>query len=245
MHRVNLKEPTGIARVCRACVRATIRARAQATIPSCRMARRQNEAPRPMTTRSLIRFSAFLLATAMTLATTAFADDGSRSHDSALPANAAPSSVSADGAPQNCDGRASLAEKRACYATQSQASIDACERIHPMRCKHYRDMDAAEKRLAETEADLLAAAEKTYASYVEDDAAYLTDLKAAAMEANRAWRTYRDAQCALEPFAQGMSRNGAEDLMEACRVDMTHARIAALKALYIPSTGADARKRPH
>lgn len=132
---------------------------------------------------------------------------------------------------QACDGLASLPDKRACYGRQDQTTIDACERIHPMRCRPYGEMDSAERRLAEAETASLAAAEQAYARYVEGDAAYLTDLAAAATAANRAWRAYREAQCALEPFAQGMSRNGSEDLIEACRLDMTQARIDALKTL--------------
>lgn len=126
---------------------------------------------------------------------------------------------------------AALADKRVCHARQDQSLIDECERLHPMRCSPYRDMHAAERELAEVEQSSIASARKTYASYTDGDASYLKDLEAAAREANRAWREYREAHCTLEPFAQGMSRDLAEHLAEACRVRVTHTRIDELKAL--------------
>jgi uncharacterized protein YecT (DUF1311 family) len=127
-------------------------------------------------------------------------------------------------------------DKRACYGKQDQASIDECERTHPMRCKPYREMHGAERALTEIEQFSIASARKTYASYADGDAAYLNALDAAAREANRAWRAYREAQCVLEPFAQGMSRDLSEHLAEVCRVRMTRARIDEIKALH---TAAD------
>ena len=141
----------------------------------------------------------------------------------------------AETVPEDCDGIPSLGDKRACYARQDQNLIDECERTHPMRCKPYRDMDGAERELAKVEQSSIASSRKTYASYADSDAAYLTDLEAAAREANRAWRAYREAQCTLEPFAQGMSRDLSERLAEACRARMTRARIDELKTLHPPA----------
>jgi len=85
----------------------------------------------------------------------------------------------------------------------------------------------------------IASARKAYGSYTDGDAGYLADLDATAREANRAWRAYREAQCALEPFAQGMSRDLAENLAEACRARMTRIRIDELRALYAPARMED------
>lgn len=137
-----------------------------------------------------------------------------------------------DDASQDCDGLASLVDKRVCYGKQEQASIDDCERTHPMRCRPYREMHGAERELTEVEHSSIAHARKAFASYADGDAAYLNDLEAAAREANRAWRAYREAQCTLEPFVEGMSRDLSEHLAEACRVRMTRARIDEIKGFH-------------
>jgi hypothetical protein len=111
-----------------------------------------------------------------------------------------------------------------------------------MHCMPYREMYVAEKSLSAIESASIRSARKTYASYSEGDAAYLRDLESYAARSNRAWRAYREAQCAVEPFAQGMSRALAEDLSEACRVRMTQARIDEIKALYAPADMEE--KRP-
>ena len=141
----------------------------------------------------------------------------------------------AETVPEDCDSIPSLIDKRACHVRQDQNLIDACERTHPMRCKPYREMHVAERELAEVEQSSIASARKAYASYADSDAAYLTDLEAAARKANHAWRAYREAQCTLEPFAQGMSRNLSEHLAEACRVRMTRARIDEIRARHPPA----------
>jgi uncharacterized protein YecT (DUF1311 family) len=124
-----------------------------------------------------------------------------------------------------------LPEKRACLAKQEQTFIDDCERMRPMACRPYRELYFAEQTLQQTQTHLLLAAKHAYASYTENDPAYLDDLATYARESNAAWLTYRDAQCALEPFAQGMSRSESENLAEACRLAKTQARIAELDAL--------------
>ena len=131
----------------------------------------------------------------------------------------------------DCLAISTLPEKRACLAKQDQAFIDDCERMRPMACKPYRDLHFAEQTLQQTQTHLLQSAKHAYASYTENDPAYLDDLATYARQSNAAWLTYRDAQCALEPFAQGMSRSESENLAEACRLAKTQARIAELDAL--------------
>lgn len=121
----------------------------------------------------------------------------------------------------DCFAVSTLAEKRACLAEQSDVFIDKCERMRPMSCKPYRDMHYAERTLQEAEADLMKSAQQAYGRYIKDDPAYLDDLAAHSRDANTAWRAYRDAQCALEPLAQGMARGESENLAETCRLAKT------------------------
>jgi uncharacterized protein YecT (DUF1311 family) len=180
-----------------------------------------------------LRIPLFLLALAMPMA--GCAGNDSPHLVATTGSSQKPAQPLANDAPQDCDGLASLIDKRACYGKQDQSSIDDCERTHPMRCRPYREMHDAERQLEEAEQSSIASARKTYASYADGDAAYLNDLEDAAREANRAWRAYREAQCTLEPFAQGMSRDLSEHLAEACRARMTRVRIDELTALYAPA----------
>lgn len=131
----------------------------------------------------------------------------------------------------DCFAISTLLEKRACLAKQDETFIADCERMRPMSCKPYREMYSAEETLRQAEASLLQAAQQAYGSYTEDDPAYLDDLSASSREANVAWRAYREAQCALEPLAQGMARGESENLTETCRLAKTQERIAELEAL--------------
>ncbi|KQZ59685.1 hypothetical protein ASD53_05625 [Lysobacter sp. Root559] len=92
-------------------------------------------------------------------------------------------------------------------------------------------MQALELQRTQLRQDILLKARSSYASYLEDDAAYLDDLAVYLKDSDAAWGAYRDADCLLEPFAQGMSRREAPDLTEACRVGRTKARIAELNTL--------------
>ena len=142
--------------------------------------------------------------------------------------------VGRDAAPgqgADCFAVSTLPEKRACFAAQDQPTIDDCERMRLLACAPYRGMEAAEKTLRQAEADLVQSARQAYRGYFVDDPAYLDDLATRARDANASWRAYRDAQCALEPLAQGMARSESENLAEACRLGKTQARIAELESL--------------
>lgn len=180
-----------------------------------------------------MRLFALLLALPMPMAECAGND--TRPPGAVGHADRTSSQLQADKAPPDCSGLSSLIDKRACYGRQDPALIDECERIHPMRCKPYREMYVAERELAEVEQASMASARRVYANYTEGDASYLSDLDATARRANEAWRSYREAQCALEPFAQGMSRNLSEDLAEACRARLTRNRTDEIKVLYAPA----------
>jgi uncharacterized protein YecT (DUF1311 family) len=196
-----------------------------------------------MTCPMLLRLPLFLLALAMPVAGCAGNDSPHRVVTTGSSQN--PAQPLVDDAPQDCDGLASLVDKRACYGKQEQASIDDCERTHPMRCRPYREMHGAERELAEVEQSSIAHVRKAFASYADGDAAYLNDLEAAALEANRAWRAYREAQCTLEPFVQGMSRDLSEHLAEACRVRMTRARIDEIKGFHTDADPSRSARNGH
>lgn len=122
------------------------------------------------------------------------------------------------------------AEREACFAKQSDTDLKACERLKPNACVPYKQMFQADRQLASLNDELLARARKSYASYAEDDAKYLSDISQGLAQADQAWRAYRDAQCEVSPFLEGMSRVEAGDVTEACRLELTQARIKELKA---------------
>jgi len=121
-------------------------------------------------------------------------------------------------------------EREACFAKRSDADLKACERLKPNACVPYKQMFQADRQLASLNAELLAKAKQSYASYAEDDAKYLSDITQGLAQADQTWRAYRDAQCEVSPFLEGMSRVEAGDVTEACRLELTQARIKELKA---------------
>lgn len=129
----------------------------------------------------------------------------------------------------DCGSVADLVEKEACYALVSPAAIEECESIRPFRCAPYRDMHFASAELEQLVARLSSAARRTYHDYATADAAYVDDLAAAITDAHDAWLAWRDADCALEPYLEGMARTEAADLTESCRHDRTQDRIRTLR----------------
>ncbi len=88
-----------------------------------------------------------------------------------------------------------------------------------------------EKRLAAQQAQIELLAPTTYASYLDGDPTYVTDLLADVRAAAAAWASYRDAHCSSDPMLQGMSRRDSTVLAEACRVQKTQARLREMQAL--------------
>lgn len=172
-----------------------------------------------------------LLITALVFPFAGCAKTPPQTASSPAPSPAAEQQSQAPSEELDCLSISTLPEKRACLAKQDAAFIDDCERMRPTACKPYRELHFAEETLQQTEANLLRSAQQAYTRYTENDPAYLDDLAAYARQSNEAWRAYRDAQCVLEPFAQGMSRSESENLAEACRLEKTRARVAELDAL--------------
>jgi uncharacterized protein YecT (DUF1311 family) len=94
-----------------------------------------------------------------------------------------------------------------------------------LKCAPYKKMDSAERQLAALNRKLLTLAFRTFATYDADDLGYNDDLKKFFTEADRSWRSYRDAQCLVAFYLQGMSRKDIPDLAEECRLDKTRERI--------------------
>ena len=132
---------------------------------------------------------------------------------------------------QDCLAIGDFGEKEKCIA--SSDDFKECP-DSDLRCAPYRNMYIEERRLEKTNAELMAIAVKQYATHTTNDHAYLDDLARYFNESDRAWRTYRDAQCAMEPFVQGMSRRESADITEVCRLDETRKRISALNELELP-----------
>lgn len=141
-----------------------------------------------------------------------------------------PQSVSS-GTEDDCFAVGDTTAREACFAKKSDDEISECERMRANACRPYKEMHGLEQQRVQLSQDILTKARKSYASYMEDDTAYLDDLAAYLKGSDASWSAYRDADCLLEPLAQGMSRREAPDLTEVCRVERTKARIAELTAL--------------
>ncbi|WP_305805912.1 lysozyme inhibitor LprI family protein [Stenotrophomonas sp. YIM B06876] len=118
-----------------------------------------------------------------------------------------------------------VAAKEACMATSGD--FKDCPNTD-LRCAPYRRMHALDTQLLQASAQLVQDSRKAYASLTANDPAYLDDLDAGMRRADLAWRASRDADCAVEPMVQGMSRVEVTDLIEACRVDRTQERLGQL-----------------
>ena len=128
--------------------------------------------------------------------------------------------------------------KRDCFTIGAYAKKEACIALSEdlkdcsdsdLRCAPYKKMYFEEQTLENINTDLIVTASELYAEYATDDTAYLDDLTIYFNESDRVWRTYRDAQCELEPFIQGVSRRESYDMTEVCRLDETRKRISMLR----------------
>lgn len=148
----------------------------------------------------------------------------------ALPTPAtAPKSAGAP-ATKNCDALA-LTEKEACYAAYDEAALAECERVRLYSCAPYAHVYRLEAELEQLNADMMRAARETYASYEDTQPGYVKEVEESFVASDSAWRAYRDAHCAQEPFIQGMSRSEVAGLTESCRARKTEERVKELKEL--------------
>lgn len=143
----------------------------------------------------------------------------------------APANPQAEAASADCFAVGDVAAREACFSRVGEQELVECERLKPNACRPYRDMHAEGQKLSRLTAEAQTFSRKVYASYAEGDQAYLDDLAKGLRDADSAWQAHRDAECRVQPFIEGMSRSEAVDLTEACRLDMTRARIAELEAV--------------
>jgi uncharacterized protein YecT (DUF1311 family) len=132
---------------------------------------------------------------------------------------------------QDCEAIGKYRERERCMA--SSPDYADCKDTDSS-CAPYRKMDSAERLLDALNRKLLTLKLREYATYTDDDPNYLRDLKKSSADADRTWRSYRDAQCEMELFIQGMTRHGNPGLVESCRLDKTQKRIRELN-FFMPS----------
>ncbi|WP_249474885.1 lysozyme inhibitor LprI family protein [Luteimonas galliterrae] len=123
-------------------------------------------------------------------------------------------------------------KREECFSHYRSQEIEECERAMPHACKPYKEMHALDLELDQLNARAINSVRSTYHAHTSNDAAYLSDLLDYLNSSDQAWRDYRDAECLLEPFIQGISRREAPNLTEACRAVKTRARIRDLTELF-------------
>lgn len=112
-------------------------------------------------------------------------------------------------------------------ARANATSAHSCESESPA-CKRMESA-AIEMRAIENEIVKMSAA--AYSSYLADDPEYIKDIESYLSESDKAWTSYRDAQCQLEPYINGMSRREISNIAEQCKLERTEHRISELKEL--------------
>lgn len=153
---------------------------------------------------------------------------GKRSPDAAPESRSLPSADTME----SCDSL-SLIDKEACYARQAPELIAECERIRLHRCAPYARVHELEQQLKRLNAELLKTSREVYASYDDTQPGYMAEMEQSITGADLAWRAHRDAHCNLEPLIEGMSRNEAPDLTEACRAAKTQSRISEIRDMIL------------
>ncbi|UHQ23826.1 DUF1311 domain-containing protein [Lysobacter sp. 5GHs7-4] len=134
----------------------------------------------------------------------------------------------ATAAEPDCIATGDTEAREACYAKMPDTQIAACERVRPNTCLPYKEMHVLSAELDRLSRDIRTAARKRYAAYSAEDSAYLDDLSEYLDASDQTWRDYRDAECRLDPFLQGMSRNEAASLEEVCRMELSQSRAVEL-----------------
>lgn len=132
-------------------------------------------------------------------------------------------------ATDDCFSVGDTPEREACFARMTDAQVSVCERYRPLACMPHKDMFTATKTLDQLVSGMIEASKKKFSSYAGGDPTYPTNLAKGIRDADTAWQAYRDAHCRLEPMLEGMSQKASGDLIEKCRLDLTHQRIKQLR----------------
>jgi len=122
-------------------------------------------------------------------------------------------------------------EREACFARQDDEQINLCEKSSPLACRPYKEMYFAEKKIIQTETEIQKYSVVSYKNYLIDDPDYVNDLDVFLRESGKAWASYRDSQCQLEPYINGISRREFANCVEQCRLERTLSRIVELQGL--------------
>lgn len=132
----------------------------------------------------------------------------------------------------DCFSPQGIAARELCFSRKSDGEIDECERMQLFSCRPYRDMHRLNVELEKLQRDALLDAKRRFAPYTGSNPSYLDDLADYLDRSARTWAESRDADCLLEPFAQGMSRRDAANLTEACRAERTRERVRYMTELF-------------
>lgn len=129
----------------------------------------------------------------------------------------------------------------ACSATgpnNAHTSVESETRAKPMAAYSCESESQACKQLViatiemrAIESEIVKMSEVAYGSYLADDPEYVKDIENYLNESDKAWTSYRDAQCQLEPYVNGMSRREISNIAELCKLERTGHRISELKGL--------------
>lgn len=94
-----------------------------------------------------------------------------------------------------------------------------------------KQLESAAIEMRAIESEIVKISAMAYGSYLADDPEYVKDIENYLNESDKAWTSYRDAQCQLEPYINGMSRREISNIAEQCKLERTEHRIAELKGL--------------
>jgi uncharacterized protein YecT (DUF1311 family) len=92
-------------------------------------------------------------------------------------------------------------------------------------------MESAAIEMRAIENEIVKMSAVAYGNYLADDPEYVKDIEDYLSKSDKAWASYRDAQCQLEPYINGMSRREISNIAEQCKLERTEHRISELKGL--------------
>ena len=112
-------------------------------------------------------------------------------------------------------------------ALDGDTSSDSCEG----KSQACKQMQMATMKMHKLESEIINISAEAYGEYLADDPEYVKDIENYLRESGRAWRSYRDAECLLEPYINGMSRREIGSIAEQCKLERTERRIFELEGL--------------
>jgi uncharacterized protein YecT (DUF1311 family) len=129
---------------------------------------------------------------------------------------------------KDCYAIGILSQRESCLAlTKSECAKG------DSKCELYKNMYLADKKLLATLEEIETLINQIYKSYLNDDPDYINDAVLNLRQSGQSWRKYRDSDCLLEQYANGMSRGEINDLAEVCRLNKTKKRIIELEKIVI------------